>query len=119
MTRNRALFVGATADARSHCAFCLGLSVWADRWLRPTVPAHWDLAGHPDGYSSRVFLTSLVPAIVGFVWLLMLLLPAISRADFALRTAILTVAVVAIVVILPIAYSYEVYRRVEGFGSKS
>ncbi|HEY1868050.1 MAG TPA: DUF1648 domain-containing protein, partial [Candidatus Cybelea sp.] len=62
----------------------VALSAWAYPSLPATVPTHWDMAGHVNGYSSRLFAVSLMPAILALGWLLMLVLPAISPRGFSL-----------------------------------
>lgn len=80
MTRNRALLVGVVLLIAS-----AALSAWAYPSLPDRVPTHWDLAGHVNGYSSRLFAVSVVPIAMGFTWLLMLVLPAISPRGFRLE----------------------------------
>jgi uncharacterized membrane protein len=41
----------------------LAVSVVVFPWLPSLVPTHFDLAGHPDGFSSRAFGAFLLPAI--------------------------------------------------------
>lgn len=80
MTRNRALLVGLVL-----LLVAAGLSAWAYPSLPERVPTHWDMAGHANGYSSRLFAVSLGPAIIAFTGLLMLVLPAISPQGFRLE----------------------------------
>jgi uncharacterized membrane protein len=79
MTKNRALFIGLILVLAA-----VALSVWAYPSLPDRVPTHWDLAGHVNGYSSRSVAVGLTPVIAAFVWLLMLVLPAISPRGFRL-----------------------------------
>jgi uncharacterized membrane protein len=62
----------------------LVLSVWAYPLLPASVPTHWNMAGQVNGYSSRLFAVSFTPALMGIMWLLMLVLPAISPRGFSL-----------------------------------
>lgn len=77
MTRSRALVVGLLLVLAA-----IALSGWAYPSLPERVPTHWDLAGNVNGYSSRLFAVTLVPAIVGLSWLAMLVLPPISPRGF-------------------------------------
>jgi uncharacterized membrane protein len=52
--------------------------------LADRVPTHWDIAGNPNGYSSRLVASVITPGIMGIVWVFMLLLPAISPRGFRL-----------------------------------
>ncbi len=79
MTRNRALLVGFILVLAT-----VAVSVWAYPSMPSQVPTHWDLAGHVNRYSSKLVAVSIVPEIAGFVWLLMLVLPAISPRGFRL-----------------------------------
>ncbi len=79
MSRNKALLAGFVLVVIS-----VGLSLWAYPQMPPRVPTHWDLAGHINGYSSRVFAATIMPATVAFTWLLMVVLPAISPRGFRL-----------------------------------
>lgn len=80
MNRNRALLVGFLL-----LLVAVALSAWAYPALPERVPTHWDLAGSVNGYSSRLFAVTLVPAIIAFIWLLMLVLPSISPRGFRLE----------------------------------
>jgi uncharacterized membrane protein len=82
VTRNRALLIGLVLGLAT-----IALSAWAYPALPDRVPTHWDMAGHPNGYSSRFFAVSLMPGIVAFTWLLMLVLPAISPRGFRLEAS--------------------------------
>ncbi len=79
MTRNRALLLGLFLFLAS-----VAFSAWAYPMLPPWVARHWDLAGQVNGYSSKLFAVSIMPAVVAFTWLLMLVLPAISPRGFRL-----------------------------------
>lgn len=39
---------------------------------------HWNAAGEPDGYGSRLFGTFLLPAVILFVWGLLLVIPKVD-----------------------------------------
>jgi uncharacterized membrane protein len=80
MTRNCALLIGLLLVLAS-----VALSAWAYPLLPDRVPTHWDLAGNVNGYSSRFLAVSIMPAVVVFMWLLMLVLPAISPRGFRLE----------------------------------
>jgi uncharacterized membrane protein len=82
VTRNRALLAGALL-----ALVAVAISAWAYPSLAATVPTHWDMAGHINGYSSRGFAVSLMPSIIAFTWLLMLVLPAISPRGFRLESS--------------------------------
>lgn len=104
MTRNRALLVGLLLVLAS-----LALSVWAYPSLPDRVPSHWDIAGNVNGYSSRLFAVSIMPAIVALSWLLMLVLPAISPRGFRLEQSAsafygCTLAVTAVLVVMQFVF---------------
>jgi uncharacterized membrane protein len=80
MTRNRALLIGLLIVLAA-----VALSAWAYPWLPEHVATHWDLAGNVNGYSSRLFAVALTPGVAVFLWLLMLVLPAISPRGFRLE----------------------------------
>lgn len=79
VTRNRALLAGTVL-----LFIAVAMSVWAYPLLPDRVPTHWNLAGQVNGYSSRVFAVSFVPALLAVTWVLMLVLPAISPRGFSL-----------------------------------
>ncbi len=85
-----------------------GLSVWAYPQLPPHVPTHWDLAGHVNGYSSRLFAVVLVPAIAAFTWVLTIVLPAISprkyRFDGAAANAFYEAMIAVLAVLVAVHY---------------
>jgi len=62
----------------------LAISGRAYPLLPDRVPTHWDIAGNPNAYSSRLVASVLTPGIMGILWLFMLLLPAISPRGFRL-----------------------------------
>ncbi len=80
MTRNRALLAGL---ALVIAAIVISASAYPS--LPGRVPTHWDIAGNPNAYSSRIVASVLTPAIMAFVWLLMALLPEISPRGFRLE----------------------------------
>ena len=63
----------------------VGVSAWAYPVLPHRVPTHWDAAGNATAYSSRIVACVLSPAIIGVMWILMLVLPAISPRGFRLE----------------------------------
>jgi uncharacterized membrane protein len=79
MTRRWAVIFGLVLVLVSVC-----LALWAYHVLPERVPTHWDLNGHVNGYSSKLFGVALMPIIMAFTWLLMLALPAISPRGFRL-----------------------------------
>jgi uncharacterized membrane protein len=60
----------------------IGLSVWAYPALPERVPTHWDLGGNVTGYSSRLGAVVPFPVLGAVVWLLMIVLPAVSPSGF-------------------------------------
>jgi uncharacterized membrane protein len=46
--------------------------------LPPSVPIHWDMSGHPNGWSSRLWGAWLMPIILVAIWGLTRVLPAID-----------------------------------------
>lgn len=82
MTRNRALLIGFLLVIAA-----VAISAWAYPSLPLRVATHWNLAGEANGYSSRLVAVALMPIILGFVWLLMLVLPAISPRGFRLEAS--------------------------------
>jgi uncharacterized membrane protein len=100
VTRNRALLVGLIL-----VFVAAGFSAWTYPSLPDRVPTHWDMAGHVNGYSSRLFAVSLAPLIMGFSWLLMLVLPAISPRGFRLEESaeafyLSVLAIIAVLLLL-------------------
>jgi uncharacterized membrane protein len=83
MTRYRALAIGLVLVLAAAI-----LSAWTYPLLPDRVPSHWDLAGHVNGYSSRLFAAVFMPATAGFFWLLMLVLPMISPRGFRLGQSV-------------------------------
>lgn len=91
--------------------------------LPERVPVHWNLAGEPDRFGSRIEAAWLVPAMMVAVWLVARLLPKIDprrssyekmRAtyDFVVN-GILTAMLAMHLVVLAAALGYEVpIRRV-------
>lgn len=79
MSRNNALVIGFLLVVLAGA-----LSLWAFPHLPESVPSHWDLSGHVNGYSSRFFATALMPVILAFTWLLMVVLPKVSPRGFRL-----------------------------------
>lgn len=79
MTRNRALLLGIILILAG-----LAISGRAYPLLADRVPTHWDIAGNPNAYSSRLVASILTPGIMAVVWVFMLVLPAISPRGFAL-----------------------------------
>ena len=60
----------------------VGLSFWAYPQLPHRVPTHWDLAGNVNGYSSRAFTVAFMPGMAAAIWVLMIVLPAISPRGY-------------------------------------
>ncbi|HET7561779.1 MAG TPA: SdpI family protein [Rhodanobacteraceae bacterium] len=62
------------------------IAVVAGVWLYPrlpaSVPTHWDLEGHANGWSPRWFAVALWPASIAFMAILAWLLPVISPRKF-------------------------------------
>ena len=46
--------------------------------LPATMPTHWDISGHVDGYSSRVWGASVMPALLILFWAMLRWLPTID-----------------------------------------
>ena len=46
--------------------------------LPETVPTHWDMSGHPNGWSSRAFGAWVLPVIMIVLWVQLWILPAID-----------------------------------------
>jgi uncharacterized membrane protein len=103
VTRNVALLIGLGL-----CLAAIASSVWAYPLLPQRVPTHWDLAGNVNGYSSPAFAVTLTPAIMGLIWLFMLVLPAISPRGFRLDESagafyLAMLAVIALLLIIHVA----------------
>jgi uncharacterized membrane protein len=79
VTRNRALLAATLL-----VFVAVAISVWAYPLLPERVPTHWDIAGNPTAYSSRIVASFLTPGIMGILLVLLLLLPAISPRGFRL-----------------------------------
>jgi uncharacterized membrane protein len=54
------------------------LSVWAYPQLPPRIATHWNIAGQPNGYSSRAFAALLLPLMILGVALLFQVLPKLD-----------------------------------------
>lgn len=95
MTRNAALLFGSALILTS-----AGLSIWAYPHAPPIVPTHWDAAGHVNGYMSKLWGIWLWPIILLGIWLLIIILPAISPKGFRLEQSanVLNLIVVAVMV---------------------
>ena len=63
------------------------LSAWAYGRLPERIPTHWNIQGQPDGWSSRLFGATLMPAMTLAMVLLFLALPRIDplRRNYALH----------------------------------
>jgi uncharacterized membrane protein len=61
-----------------------GLSAVMSQRLPDRVPSHWDAAGHVNGYTSRAWILTMMPAIMLAVAVLLPRLPAIDprRANY-------------------------------------
>lgn len=46
--------------------------------LPPQVPTHWDISGHPNGWSSRFWGAWLTPILLVVIWAFMRVLPKID-----------------------------------------
>ncbi|MEM9173472.1 MAG: SdpI family protein [Pseudomonadota bacterium] len=72
--------------ANSICAILLLISIVAIAMLYPQLPeqlpTHWNAAGEIDQYSDKWFGVLIGPGTALFVWVLMLLVPAISPKGF-------------------------------------
>ena len=77
MNRKIALLCGAIL-----VLLTIALALRAYPSLPDRVPTHWDFSGHVTGHSSRSFAATLVPAIMAFIWLLMIVLPLVSPQGF-------------------------------------
>jgi uncharacterized membrane protein len=64
-------------------AAAVGLWHWSD--LPASVPVHWDGAGHPDRYGSRLEATMLMPTTMLVLSLVFAVLPKISPIGFSLH----------------------------------
>lgn len=100
VTRNRALLAGVIL-----VCVAVAMSVWAYPLLPALVPTHWNASGQINGYSSRIFAASFTPALMALIWLLMLVLPAISPRGFRLDSSagafyIAMLAVMALVLVV-------------------
>jgi uncharacterized membrane protein len=78
------------------------------RRLPDPMVIHWNAAGEPDGYGSRLFGTFLLPAVILFVWGLLLVIPKVDprRANIEqFRDAYdtLIIAVVGVTCLLQVA----------------
>jgi uncharacterized membrane protein len=80
--RNRLLLAGLGL-----VLLAAGLSVWAYPMLPSVVPTHWNLAGHVNGYSSRLVAVVIVPAVAALVWVLAAVVPAMSPRGFRFGAA--------------------------------
>lgn len=58
------------------------VSVVAYPHLPATIPMHWDISGHPNGFGSRLTGAILLPAIMLAVWLVLIVVPHGDRALF-------------------------------------
>lgn len=98
----------------------LGFSVWAWGRLPERVATHWNLAGRPDGYSSKIVAAVVFPlAILGVTLLLGIVLPRIDprRRSHAIHRAtwwviwnvvMVFLAILHVVVIGKSAYAWSV-----------
>ncbi|MGA7356102.1 MAG: SdpI family protein [Candidatus Cybelea sp.] len=66
----------------------VALSVWAYPALPQRVPTSWSLSGEAAGYSSRLGAVALFPVLAAFIWVLMIVLPAISPRGFRLDASL-------------------------------
>lgn len=57
-------------------AIAILVSAIAYRSLPATVPIHWDMRGHVNGYGSRLVATSLTPLIMILLTAMMVIVPA-------------------------------------------
>jgi len=70
-------------------SFALGISVLVFGYtarvypaLPDLLPIHWNIRGEPDGWAHKQTAVMLMPAIVGVLFLLMFVLPLISKRAF-------------------------------------
>lgn len=63
----------------------IAASVWAYPRLPAAVATHWNLRGEPDGFSSRLLASAIVPAVILFMTALLQVLPRIDphRENYA------------------------------------
>jgi uncharacterized membrane protein len=97
VTRSRAVVIGLILVLAA-----IAISAWAFPSLPDRVPTHWNLAGQVNGYSSRAFAVSFIPAIIILIWAFMLVLPAISPRGFAFGESVggFYVAMLAVIALL-------------------
>jgi len=77
MKRSHALVAGALLVLAA-----VAVSAWFYPQLPPRVPTHWDLAGQPNAYSTKLWGTAQFPAFMALLWLFILILPVISPKGF-------------------------------------
>jgi uncharacterized membrane protein len=80
MTRKATLLLGLVL-----VLVAVVFSAWAYPSMAGRVPTHWDLAGNVNGYSSRLTAVSIMPIVMAVMWLLILVLPAISPRGYRLE----------------------------------
>jgi uncharacterized membrane protein len=109
----------------------VGVAAFLYPSLPDAVPSHWNVRGEVDGYLSKpwgvIFLGIRTPWTLASdeVWgrthrlagRLFILLGLIMFAGvlFEIPVAVL-LGMVGVIVVVPVVYSYVIYRRVEGFG---
>ncbi len=66
-------------------AVAIGFSLWAFPRLPPEVPTHWNVRGEPDGHSSRLLASLLIPGVMLGLWAVVQVLPSIDpkRQNYA------------------------------------
>jgi uncharacterized membrane protein len=68
--------------------------------LPDRIPTHFDLHGHPNGYTAKPLGVFLTPLILAFTGLLFLALPRISPKGYRLEPFLRTYEVIAIAVLV-------------------
>lgn len=68
------------------------------------VPAHWDLHGNVNGYSTRATAVLMMPAIMAGLTLLFAALPALSPRHFEIGPFLSTYLYIMVVIIATMAY---------------
>lgn len=92
LTLNRATLLGFTLAALALLAGLL-----AFQHLPDPMPTHFDAAGHPNGWSSRLVGVLIMPVLIAVIAGLFWVLPRISPKGWGMRGFEDTVAVLALV----------------------
>lgn len=75
--------------------------------LPDPMPIHWDASGEVNGYGSRAFGTFLMPAVMLFIWGLMLALPKLDPRsanieEFRATYDVFVIAVIAVMCVIQV-----------------